>query len=108
MISKDEYKKAKKIVDDYEQYEREELAKKVALMEADLKDFFAKNRVGGRTIKKFTIEGEHLGQKDIVRILPVEPDFDEDYQDDASDKKIMEIGNKYGVWLKFHSGVYPK
>jgi hypothetical protein len=107
MVSKDEYKKAKKIVEDYEQQEREDLAKKIALMEVDLKDFFAKNKVGGRTIRKFTIDSI-LGQKDIVRIIPVEPDFNEDYQDDSADTKIMEIGNKYGVWLKFHSGVYPK
>ena len=106
MIQKDEYKKAKKIVDEYELQESKELDKRLLLMEADLKDFFAKNKVGGLTVSEFHLRGERYGQRDIVEIFP--DCFDEDYVDDVSDKKIIEIGNKYGVWLKFHSGVYPK
>ena len=105
MVSKDEYKKAKKIVDEYELTQSVEFQKTIKLIEADLRSFFASNKVCNRTITNFSLNS-FMGQKDIVEIYP--DGFDEDYHDDISDKKIMEIGNKYDVWLHFTPSIYPK
>ena len=105
MISKDEYKKAKKIVDEYE-FEHSEAFKKILkLIDADLKKFFSENKILGKTISEFGLRSS-LGQKDIVEI--VIDCFNGDYKDDITDKKIMEIGNKYDVWLHFTPSIYPK
>jgi len=105
MVSEGEYKKAKKIVDEYELMLDAEFKKKLALIEKELKQFFATNKVCGKTIKEFRLNN-FMGQKDVVEIYP--DCFDEDYDDDATDKKLMELGNKHDVWLHFTSSVYPK
>lgn len=105
MVSKDEYNKAKKIVDEYELALDVEFKKTLALIEKDLKQFFATNKVCRQTIKTFSLNN-FMGQRDVVEIYP--DCFDEDYSDDVADKKIMEIGNKYDVWLHFTPSIYPK
>lgn len=105
MVSKDEYKKAKKIVDEYELAQSAEFKKIVSLIETDLKKFFSENKICGKTITEFSLRS-FMGQKDIVEIIP--NCFNGDYKDDITDKKLMEIGNKHDVWLHFTPSIYPK
>ena|ERR1035437_2642720 len=105
MVSEYEYKKAKKIVDEYELMLDDELRKKLALIEKELKLFFSSNKICGQTIKEFRLNS-FMGQKDIVEIYP--DCFDENYKDDSTDKKLMEIGNKHDVWLHFTPSIYTK
>ena len=105
MVSKDEYKKAKKIVDEYELAQNEEFKKMLKSIEIDLKKFFSENKIMGKTISQFSLRS-FMGQKDIVEIIT--DCFNANYKDDASDKKIMDLGNKYDVWLHFNSSIYTK
>ena len=65
-------------------------------LKGELGEFFDKNKVGGYKIKKFNLV-EAPNEID-YRIVPLEPCLDECLSgEDDCEKKIEEIGKKYGV-----------
>lgn len=110
-ITKEQYEQAKAIVDKYNHQLKAELQDKIKLIRFDLEEYFKQNEVCGEKIEMFKLSERHwFGEKkyDTVDIIPIKPYFDEDYWDDKADDDIEAIGQKYGIRLRWESGVYGK
>lgn len=109
-ITKEQYEQAKAIVDKYNHQLDADFQATMEKIKADLEKYFSENEVCGGKIEKFKLSNKTwLGTSYThVDIIPIEPDFDEDYWDDKADADIEAIGQKYGVYLSWESGVYPK
>ncbi len=99
----EQYDEMAKVMEDFRSGE---LGKLITLIKKDLDDFFANNIVNMCTIKDYRIStGFNRHQ---FNIIPIDPYFEESYDDEESDKKIKEIGLNHGVQLGWEYYVYHK
>lgn len=92
--SKEEYNKAKEIVDAYENEQKRIYDIKVEAFAQDLKKYFAGNLIDGRIqLNEFKLEKLGLGRGDII---PVDPSLEE-YYDGGNNKDIKELCKKHDV-----------
>lgn len=112
MITKEQYEKAKLIINEYQQQLKVEYDKKLVLIKADLIEYFKNNKVCGMTIFDFNLSSPWWNNRDYICnvffIYAIDPFFDEDYDDDKADDDIEEIGKKYGINLSWDISVYSK
>ncbi len=95
-ISIEEYKKAKEVVEQYENNQHHNLKSVLPKVEKELKEYFIKNKECH--IKKFFLRIEKDAFDDFcLEIHPTLPRFDEDYDEsEETADEINEIGKKYG------------
>lgn len=102
--TKEEYEKAKEIVDLYKAEKRRIHGEKLEKIRIDLEKYFSENLVEGRRVKSFSFSFDTFSSE-TVRIIP--DCFDEDYSGSANED-IKKIGEKYDIDLKFIYWVYGK
>ena len=109
-ITQEQYEQAKAIVDKYNRQLDSDFQVIIEKVRHDLEEYFRDNEVSGSKITEFDLSYKTwLGPNyKSIRIIPIEPYFDEDYWDDKADDDIEAIGQKYGVRLGWESGVYVK
>lgn len=112
MISKEAYTEAAKVVAEYENQIEEEFNQRAEVVKKELKEYFSNNKVCGVKIKEVEYEVQKFRGDDNsnwhLSIIPIQPDFDEDYDDDNADKDIEAIGEKYNIRVGWTYGVYGK
>ena len=106
MVTKQEYLLAQQTVVQYHREQEDAARAKFEAIKVELDAYFK-----GTYIKKYRLgeirvtDYHELPQ---ITIIPVKPDFDEDYGDDKMDRDITAIGLKHGVDLGWTSDIYGK
>lgn len=101
----EQYLEAKKITDAWEAEEGKRHIEKVLAYRKDLEDYFANNKVEGRTIKKFRLQDD-AGTR-TYSIIPLEPWIEEDYEG-GNNADIEALAEKHGIKSYFHYTMYHK
>jgi hypothetical protein len=84
---------ANRILEVQTELEKEKLYIQLKWLKRDLDKFFAENLVSDRKIEKYKI---NLKSEGCIQLEPVEPYFEESYEDDVADEKIQKIGETRG------------
>lgn len=100
--TEEQYLAALETVKAYETHKKILFQEKVEEVKKDLDEYFKNTEV-----KKYFIRLDDWIGNEGVFIFPEEPYYDEDYGGQF-DKDLDKIGEKHGIKVKMHSGIYAK
>ncbi len=104
-ITLEQYRKAKRITDAYEEFLLSKWNKKADNAEKELNEYFKNNIISGFHIKEVRYDRTNFNS---IEIIPKDPYFEEFYDDEKADLKIKCIGKKYGIRIHWVYWVYHK
>lgn len=73
---------------------------RVEMLKKDLNEYFKDTEI--KEYEIYSIKGNN------VRLVPINPEFDENYDNDEMDNHIAKIGKKYNLLVAWTSGIRPK